>query len=458
MNLREGLAPYAIPPSQLGATDESGLGAIRPPSEGELANACAAPGYDADVPLGVLYQADWKKRSDGMARHAREQARALALYLPLNLTAITPLGVLDDELDPEVINEVNYLQRVHCARYAVAIRHIVCGHRQYVRNIVSPGGARLAGEDEEAAVWRSTVVYTSWERDCVDLDLAEDLARVGQVWVPCEANRQAFERSGIAGVRVVPYPYDPTTHGTTAIAAPRGPDSVPSDKRFYAIGKWEPRKALDQLLGAFLLAFGPRDRASLVIKTFSWGRWKNYPSLKEAAQSWLNDAAVVAQGWTAKNVTSRVRLIDRDLSEADLIELHRRNNIYVSASHGEAWDIPAFDACCAGNSLVDVGYGGSAEYAVPNGTTRVRVPHHMGPVHQDYGWEPQARWANYQLSDLVAALRVAEPPARRLHPLDFASRFGRVAVGAKMRDFICALVERENVGLAEALRSVGTYG
>jgi glycosyltransferase involved in cell wall biosynthesis len=461
MSLRDQLAGYSA--GDAGLLDEAGAlrdAEPKAPSAAELDQHAVAPGRSAVLPVGVMYQGEWRTLADGICKHVREQSRALAMHLPVTLSAVGPGPLLDHEIDASVIEAVGYLQNVHCSRYPCAVRHIVFLTTEYLRNVVCPGGGRLSGADDEERVWRSTIVYTSWERDRVAQIFVDDLLRLGEVWVPCEANRRAFVSSGMppAKVRSIPYPYDPSTHLASKIPIPRGNELVPSGRRFYSIGKWEPRKDHHSLIGAFLLAFTPRDRACLTLKTFGWGQWHGHPTPQESAKHWVGDPAVQANGWTRRSINRLVRVIDAELTDEEIAGLHRENNIYISASHGEAWDIPAFDARCAGNSLVYVGYGGAEEYTVPDGERFVQVPYKMGPVHPGYGWEQGAQWADYRLEDLVASLRKARPPERRVHPVDFAGRFGRAAVGAKMARAVLDMLGRHDVGLADELRSAGGFG
>jgi len=444
--LRDQLAPYAAPKEGLGE-----------PTEEDLKNPVAAPGRTALLEAGILFQGGWQKRSDGMARHTREAARALALYMPVNLVGTGGQLVLEAQMAPEVIESVGYLRSVHCARYLLAIRHVVLGSREHLHHLVCPASASLVGEALNEAIWNSTVVYTSWECDRVDPALAADLGRAGQVWVPCQQNHDALQSSGVPPekLRIVPCPYDPATHAPSQIPAPRGSEEVPLGKRFYAIGKWEPRKNYHALIGAFLLAFTPKDRACLTIKTFGWGTWKGYPTPEESGAFWAQSVEVRKRGWTPAKMARLIKIIDDDLTDREIAELHQKNNIYVSCSHGEAWDLPAFDARCAGNSLVYTGYGGAEEYSQDAGPYCVRITYRMEPVHSAYGWPVGAQWAGVSMEDLTSALKWAEPGRLRRHPRDFAGRFGRVAVGALMKRNLVQLLNPEAYQLLEA---AGTYG
>jgi glycosyltransferase involved in cell wall biosynthesis len=430
--LTEQLASFRASTSAL-----EGDGRDRQPTDEEIEqHPVTAPGSDALLPAGILYQAGWEPLADGMARHARAQVRALArtgLPVSLRTLRVTTRIMMEEELDPRVIADVGYLRNVSLGSAPVAIRQLVLHGTSYLENTVAPAGARLAGFENELRVYRSSIVYTSWERSTVSPALVEVLNRCAETWVPCRQNRDAFVGAGVKNVYVIPCPYDPDTSLVCKIPAPRGSERVPDGKRFYAIGKWEPRKNYHALVGAFLQEFSPTERASLIIKTHEWGAWDDYPRASECLALWLADPDVQAKGWTAETCAQRVRLVTKMLSEEKLVSLHRDNNIYVTCSHGEAWDMPAFDARLAGNGLVLTGFGGAEDYAGP---ADVRlwgaraVP--LEPAHPSYGWEPEALWASAPMLVIRAALRRARPPAMRVQPPELYAQYGLGPVGAMM--------------------------
>jgi len=426
-------------------------GQIRPPSEEELKHEIAAPGEDATLPLGILYSADWKTYGDGMARHAREQVKALALAgLPIHLQPIGTRLQLRDELKPEVL-EVEYLENVTFSRTAITIRHLVMHNPEVLLAHVLPRSVRALNTDYIDRVCRSTIVYTSWERDCAHPQFIEVLKRIGQLWVPCEANKRAFVSSGMPQerVKVVPYPYNPVEHN---IAHPRGREELPAGKRFYNIGKWEPRKNQHQLLGSFLKAYTPKDRASLLIKASGFRfAWEDYPTVEESVHFWLSNPVVRGGGWDEQNFKRLVRIIQERVSDADIKEIHRRNNIYVSPSCGEAWDIPAFEAKLAGNRLVHTGFGGSEDYATAEDLS---FEYSMEPVHRGYRWEPEAKWAHP--TNMSEVLRTATAPDKRICPPDYYSKFSQFAVGLLMRQNVEELARE--LGCWEELSTVGCFG
>lgn len=352
----------------------------------------------------------------------------------------------DDVLIPSVFEQVKDLRRATLGIVAIGVYQAVLTSGDSLVKLLLPGYARLDPEYGEK-VLRSSIVYTPWERDRVGAPLVSVLARVGQVWVQCARNRDAFVQSGVpaARVRIVPNAYDPTS---AVCRIPTERPIPPSGRRYYIIAKDEPRKNIHGLLGAFLRAFRPMGSASLTIKTSPFGSFKDHPTLEQSVYQWLEDGVVRANGWSKATLPTRVRIDQRLLTDDQIAHLHAINNIYVSSGFAEGWDYPAFDARCAGNRLVYVGFGGPEEYADGDNDERIRWTE--GPVHPGYGWEQEARWASYDVDELARALKAAEPPTRRAPPMGF-ERFQAPAVGELMRECVLDLAAENNAAVLEKL-------
>lgn len=420
--------------SPTGVLDGDGSG--QAPTEEELARPIAAPGSDALLPTAIEYQAPWDVLEDGLARHSRQQVRALSKAgLPVVLRRLNrPKFVMEDEMSPIVTQAVGYLRDTSAGAIPIAIRQLVIHSASYLESVIAPAGARLSGFGNEMKVYQSTIVYTPWERTTVAPDVVEVLNRCAEVWVHGEWVIEIFKKAGVDNVYAMPAPYDPDTSPASQISAPRGSERVPDGKRFYAIGKWEPRKNYDALLGAFLLEFEPTEKVSLFLKTHEWGAWENYPTVAESIGKWLLHPDVKAKGWDVMSFGRRVRVVSKKLPEEQITKLHRDNNIYVSCSHAEGWDLPAFDARCAGNRLVYTGWGGPGDFSVENDECVAisKGANRLVPVHSGYGWETGAQWAACEVEHLRTALRRAAPPSRRVHPPEFYRKFGLAPVGAMM--------------------------
>jgi glycosyltransferase involved in cell wall biosynthesis len=225
---------------------------------------------------------------------------------------------------------------------------------------------------------------------------------------------------GVERVQVIPHPYlpsDPLLQLTR-----RAPIA---QKRFYSIGRWEPRKGYEALLEAFILAC--RDDDSLLTLRAGRSRWStDHPPYRTLTELFRKHGVSVGH-----SLERRIRIVEHVLPPGGIVKLHFDHNIYVSSSHGEAWCLPAFDAKLSGNRMIHVPYGGTADF---DSEDDVRIAYQPGPVDPSYHWTEGAAWAEYSLADLAAALAAVRAPTGFVRPDSFAARFSLAAVGAQMAE------------------------
>lgn len=403
------------------------------------------PSTLAKHPDGVLYQGEFETPSDGTALAVRLHAKALAATgVPLGLRSFSGMVINEHNvaepvfaagIPDEVRAQVGHLLDADIGQFRPVIKHAVIQNAAHCNKLLVPPSALLFSEVAQQiamrnAIYDNTIVYSVWERDRIDPAIARQLARVKQCWVPCEHNREMLVRSGVPEdrVHVVPHPYEPDALLESCLK--RKPRV--GERRFYSIGRWEPRKGMVDLLQAFLMAFTPSDAATLTIK-YTGGQWPGYPTPDETMAGLPRISKIRDRGWNAQSLEQRVRLIDGRLKRSKIVQLHYEHDIYVSASMGEAWGLPAFEARRAGNRLVYVPYGGVSDFAALDD---VQVPYQMRDVDSSYRWERDARWAWYDIEHLAEALRAAWPRTEVTAPFDFEERFSMAAVGKLMRDLL----------------------
>ena len=391
------------------------------------------PGKKARHERGVLFQGPWDVYADGFCEHVRRLARSLDLAgVPVHLRAAIPRHRSPSGEDRLVDEQYGDLLFAKIANYSAQVQMVVptpgvlpalVHHRHYPVELLERINARR-------------VISTVWERQTgVHPDDVAALNKCGGAVVATPAAGEMLTDAGVDRDKVhwIPCPFLPGDPHLELNDRPRKPGPV----RFYHIGKWEPRKAQDRLIGAFLRAFRPGE-AMLMLKTSEKAPpFEDYPSSPMLALSrWLSDEQVAKNGWDPDSVKRGVYLICRRLTGQQMVELHRMGDCYVTLSRGEGFDMPAFDAKLSGNLMVYTPSGGPQMFA---GECDERVKQ-SGTVACDpfYGWPEDATYLDYNLCDAVSALRRAAATVRdgcRVRGMDLGP-FAAQHVGERLRSIL----------------------
>lgn len=393
-------------------------------------------GRPSDHPVGVMYNAPWEALADGFAEHARRCARALATTgCPVHLRSLTPhLVPGDEEQEQWLYRNFGDLAHASIGRYSVQCHQVVPTEGL----LYSMVRHRFLTDEEMRAVNCTRVISTVWERSPVPAPDVDALNQVGQAWVACHANADLLASWGVTTpIRIVPVPFYPNDPHLRL----RGRTRRPGPPRFYHIGKWEPRKAQDQIVRAFLRAFQPGE-AELYVKTSQFAPdLPEYPEPTHCVRGIVeNDAQVKANGWTLTNTMPQaVKIFQAKLPDTQLVALHGLGDVYVTLSRGEGFDMPAFDAKLSRNRMIYTPSGGPQDYAhatdylVP---TNGRVP---CPVF--YKWGDGATYLDFDVDAAADAMRHARADVLWGHahePVDASpyDRFTLAHVGQQMLGYL----------------------
>lgn len=236
--------------------------------------------------------------------------------------------------------------------------------------------------------------YCVFERRSIEPALADKLNRLDGVWVQCRMNEQVLRQAGVENVTLIPYPFfleDPHLQLDKPAREPR---------RFYYIGRFEPRKAPDNVIRAFMRAFKPGE-SELTIKTSPVPFSAPYPGPRDIITQELGK-----NGWTADNVAESIKVIEGKLSKQEMLELHAANDVYVTASRGEGLELPVWAAKLAGRRIVTTASGGPEDFLDPE--VDICIPATgLLPADKTYQWGPDATYIDYDLDALVAAMQRA---------------------------------------------------
>lgn len=374
----------------------------------------------------VQYIAPWSDKFDGLAEHSRRCARALSdsgeVVQLLN-------HALVQDVDPEVEESVKDLTHVDAGSARLRLIQGVPSESFLAKHVTH----RFLTGEGLAARNSCTVFSVVTEYEGISPTMVGLFNRARQVWTACERSKRMLEESGVEAekLHVVPVPFFPND----PLLKLQGRQRRPGPPRFLHIGKWEKRKAQHEILGAFMMAFGP-GQAQLVIKTSKYApKFKDYPShVGESVRKWLEDERVRANGWNESTIHPSIRMITEHVPAEKIVTLHEWADCYVSLAHGEGFDMPAFDAKIAGNRLVYTASGGPEDFAAEDD---IAVPFEgHEPADLWYEWGEQAKWTKSTAENAVASLKkAADLVGKAATPVN-AERFSAENVGARMRELL----------------------
>ncbi len=369
---------------------------------GDLNEPVVAHSVSAQYDYGVTYFAPWEDPYQGFPEHARRCARAMfEARMPTHLRSLDPTNQWNIDTEGSKIRS-QYKNLLDCGiKNHIVFIYQVVPNDSVLRIITShatmdPDVLRKFNERK--------IVYTVWERDRASRHMIEYMSKVGQCWVANNQDARMLEDCGIekSKIRVIPVPFfkeDP-------LLSLRGPKKRSGPPRFYHIGKWEPRKEQRNIMRAFMMAFKPGE-ATLSMKVTKLSTpISEYPqSLIHAVHELVKEKEIELNGWTIEIVPQYIHNIVERLPAKKIFNLHRINDIYVTLSRGEGFDMPAFDAALAGNLMIFTPSGGPQDFAHPNDLCVKKTG--MVPCHEFYQWEKDAQYMDYDIMDVVVKMRQA---------------------------------------------------
>jgi glycosyltransferase involved in cell wall biosynthesis len=206
--------------------------------------------------------------------------------------------------------------------------------------------------------------YTVWETDKLPGHWPALLNAMDRILVPSQWNRETFIRCGVTRpISVIPHiAANFSQIGSKSNAIQSSPVMScwgigADDYVFYNIGMWTARKSLRDTIQCYLDSFTGEDNVLLLIKTTKYDYtkrhfWRFFSHTGEAVRKMVKNC---------KN-PARVKLINEEISQEEIFNLHARGDCYLSLCRSEGWGLGAFDAASLGKPIIITGYGGQTEY------------------------------------------------------------------------------------------------
>lgn len=354
--------------------------------------------------MRVLYIAPYKDAS-GYGEAARNYIRALQLH-KIDLTV---KAVKYDTFN-EDMSEFRPLEKKAEGGYNILIEHL--NPDEFGKYI------------PEGVQWNRRVGITTHETTNIPNRWLHKCNKMSLIVVPCKQNQIAFQSCVglIPPVLVSPHCFDTLKYLREYPVVEL--EGVPKDKTvFYSIFQHSYKKGLDLLIPAFYMAFHDQpDDIALVLRTHNHGISK--PKEAEYFKRYVHK---IRDQFKFKRYPD-ILLLTGNLPTEQLYALHQACDIYISASRGEGWGIPCFDALGFGKTPIAADWGGVAEYL--DDTVGYPLEFEMVPpigMHDNEIYSINSLWAQPMTSSLIKNMRRAASENRtdkRIRSYKHVCKFG----------------------------------
>lgn len=286
--------------------------------------------------------------------------------------------------------------------------------------------------------------YTTWEgASDITAEIRLALQDFHHVFWPSSHNLQ--RAIGIGQRSILPHAYDAFAPRPQCTRAK--PPSPENPYRFYYVGAWNLRKNPVGLIRAFISEFGPAEDVELVLQC-------------SGNVTHTEFLVALASTGVAREKMPRITFWNRFLSDTGLEALHTGADCFVTATRGEAWNLPAFDALLYRRHVIapmrmghddflagtSVGWiGGCSQPAMGDVIMADRRAEAPNELHLQYvgaqGLDGRGLWRDPDLKGLASQMRdaFAHNISVLRVPHDPAERYSYEVVGKQLRATLEAL-------------------
>jgi glycosyltransferase involved in cell wall biosynthesis len=275
-------------------------------------------------------------------------------------------------------------------------------------NLAELTGAARSSADSDVNIWfcvdsrirhfkGTQVVWAIFEVDRLPARFVEFLRdRADIVWVPSRWGREVLESGGIdpAAIDVVP-------EGVSASAFhPHLRSSLNRSGqpfRFLMVGKYEERKAYDEVLEAFKIAFGNAQSVELVVKADYFLQFEQ----KKLALEQRIEALDIGN----------VKPLWGNWAQEHVVALYHCCDAFVLPSRAEGWGLPLLEAAAAGMPVISTDYSGQSEFLALIESSLLKVDFTLEPIddpemHRTWPSEDGdiGRWAMPSVASLAGCM------------------------------------------------------
>ena len=283
----------------------------------------------------------------------------------------------------------------------------------------------------------STISMTPW---------VSQLNMMDAVWVPNTHNQDSMTTDLDVDVYTVPYAFDVDRYDSVYRKLDMG--DANGKFKFYYVGDVNSRKNIETLIKCWNVAFWDVEDAALVLKVNKFGHTDE--QLLELMTNMINNVKQGLRIYPKIEDYNKETIITQRLSNDDLLALHNTCDCFVTASRGEGWCLPAFDAMCLGNAPICVDEGGPRDFIQKQPECGQLTKYTLSPCNYPDAAFPFLNtgldmWCDVDESHLISNMKNAynhwksgqwNKSMNRKHGLDSADDFAYDVIGGIMENLI----------------------
>lgn len=261
---------------------------------------------------------------------------------------VVPRFIKLNENHPPIPERIQELEKKSDKNCDFVVQHVLPHHMSY-----------------NGSFEKNIALYVTETSHCKNTCWPERIDLMDEAWVP--NNFMAKESSVNSGI-ITPHFVIP--HASNMNKYQQQYDKIDiSELRnkfvFYYIGEINRRKNIPALLKAFHLEFRPEEDVAIVLKAHAPGQ-----SPQESESILYEMSANIKNGlklYKEKEFYHKEVFITDYISDEQIMSLHANFDCFASASLGEAWGIPVFDAMAMGKTPICTDTGGPKDFLKSGG-------------------------------------------------------------------------------------------